>query len=88
MTHGPAFVACTCGVKGPTCGAEQGREVAESLAITAWNARSNDLVDALNCWPLNELLIMIDKYGDEKMRHNAMLFREVRKAAQKENGNG
>lgn len=86
MTRGPAFVKCTCGVKGPTCGFEQGKEVAESLAIAAWNTRHNDLIDALNCWPLNELLIMIDNYGDDKIRHNAMLFREVRAAAQKGGG--
>ena len=47
MTCGPAFVACTCGVRGPTCGWESGEENAKSEAVAAWNKRINPAHDRL-----------------------------------------
>jgi hypothetical protein len=42
MTRGPAYVACSCGVRGPTIGWECGEQDAREQAITAWNTRAPD----------------------------------------------
>ena len=63
MTHGPAFLACKCGVKSPVCGWDTDRETAEILAIAAWNTRPLEtqmyealkaLVDAGSCTCMNQ----------------------------------
>ena len=40
-----------------------------------------DMYEALNCWPLKELLGMVEDSGDEKMWSMAQLFMEVQQSA-------
>jgi len=47
MSRGPAYVACACGVCGPTVGWETGENEARLLAVAAWNTRSDPVRDEI-----------------------------------------
>jgi hypothetical protein len=49
--------------------------------IREMDSLATDLVDALTCWPLQDLLGLVEDSGDENMRRLARLFMEVRDAA-------
>jgi len=54
----------------------------DAIAMHEWvRAAAPELLSALKCWPLSELLAMIEDSGDEKMRQHAKWFMEVRDAA-------
>jgi hypothetical protein len=54
---------------------------AECLANAHLIAAAPEMYDALNCWPLKELLGMVEDSGDPKMWSMAQLFMEVQQEA-------